>query len=139
MLLSLAGASAASYIRPVLPQVFDQGAPFDYGVTLSDAVDMPINMGMQFVQRGRFPHAISFLQDVMAIYPFNETFTAGQVKDVPCRSHRHEVKESVLFQCNFITAFFIRDELVPLRLPTVFLSVLETLVMQYRRALGMQR
>ena len=70
--------------RLLLLQVFAAGAPFDYGVTLSDAVDMPINMGMQFVQRGRFSHAISFLQDVVAIYPFNETFTAGQVRDVAC-------------------------------------------------------
>ncbi|BDA41026.1 hypothetical protein COCOBI_01-6810 [Coccomyxa sp. Obi] len=62
-----------------LTEVFAEGAPFDYGVTLSDAVDMPINMGMQFVQRGHLPRAISFLQDVVAIYPFNETFTAGQV------------------------------------------------------------
>ncbi|KAK9916680.1 hypothetical protein WJX75_005703 [Coccomyxa subellipsoidea] len=62
-----------------LAEVFTEGTPFDYGVTLSDAVDMPINMGMQFVQRGRFPHAISFLEDVVSIYPFNETLTAGQV------------------------------------------------------------
>lgn len=70
--------------------MFAEGAAFDYGVTLSDAVDMPINMGMQFVQRGRFPRAISFLQDVVAIYPFNETFTAGQVRDMTCHMyHRH--------------------------------------------------
>lgn len=61
-------------------QIFSQGAPFDYGVTLSDAVDMPINLGMQFVMRGRYPRAISFLQDVLGIYPFNETFIAGQVR-----------------------------------------------------------
>ena len=60
-------------------QIFENGAPFDYGVTLSDAVDMPVNLGMQFVPRGRYPNAIGFLSDVIAIYPFNETFTAGQV------------------------------------------------------------
>ena len=60
-------------------QVFAMGAPFDYGVTLSDAVDMPVNLGMQFVPRGRYNNAIAFLHDVIAIYPFNETFIAGQV------------------------------------------------------------
>ena len=60
-------------------QIFENGSPFDYGVTLSDAVDMPVNLGMQFVPRGRYPNAIGFLSDVIAIYPFNETFTAGQV------------------------------------------------------------
>jgi hypothetical protein len=60
-------------------QIFAQGAPFDYGVTLSDAVDMPVNLGMQFVARGRYLNAIGFLNDVIAIYPFNETFIAGQV------------------------------------------------------------
>ena len=60
-------------------QIFANGAPFDYGVTLSDAVDMPVNLGMQFVPRGRYMNAIAFLNDVIAIYPFNETFIAGQV------------------------------------------------------------
>ena len=60
-------------------QVFGHGAPFDYGFTLSDATDMPINIGIQFVPRGRYNSAIAFLQDVLAIYPFNSTFTAGQV------------------------------------------------------------
>jgi hypothetical protein len=60
-------------------QVFAQGAPFDYGVTLSDAVDMPVNLGMQFVPAGRYSRAIAFLDDVIAVYPFNETFIAGQV------------------------------------------------------------
>ena len=32
-------------------QIFANGSPFDYGVTLSDAVDMPVNLGMQFVPR----------------------------------------------------------------------------------------
>ncbi len=40
---------------------------------------MPINIGIQFVPRGRYNSAIAFLQDVLAIYPFNSTFTAGQV------------------------------------------------------------
>lgn len=62
----------------LLPQIFADGAPFDYGVTLSDAVDMPVNLGMQFVPRGRYLNAIGFLDDVIAIYPFNETFIAGQ-------------------------------------------------------------
>lgn len=60
-------------------QVFGRGAPFDYGFSLSDATDMPINIGIQFVPRGRYNSAIAFLQDVLAIYPFNSTFTAGQV------------------------------------------------------------
>jgi len=60
-------------------QIFANGAPFDYGVTLSDAVDMPVNLGMQFVPRGRYMNAIGFLNDVIAIYPFNESFIAGQV------------------------------------------------------------
>ena len=60
-------------------QVFAHGAPFDYGVTLSDAVDMPVNLGMQFVPAGRYANAIAFLDDVIAVYPFNETFIAGQV------------------------------------------------------------
>lgn len=60
-------------------QIFEDGSPFDYGVTLSDAVDMPVNLGMQFVPRGRYLNAIGFLSDVIAIYPFNETFIAGQV------------------------------------------------------------
>lgn len=60
-------------------QIFASGAPFDYGVTLSDAVDMPVNLGMQFVPRGRYMNAIGFLNDVIAIYPFNESFIAGQV------------------------------------------------------------
>ena len=47
-------------------------------MTLSDAVDMPVNLGMQFVPRGRYLNAIGFLNDVIAIYPFNETFIAGQ-------------------------------------------------------------
>jgi hypothetical protein len=59
--------------------VFSQGPAFDYGVTLSDAVDMPINLGMQFVPAGRYANAIAFLGDVIAVYPFNETFIAGQV------------------------------------------------------------
>lgn len=60
-------------------QIFARGTPFDYGLTLSDATDMPINIGIQFVPRGRYGSAIAFLQDVLAIYPFNSTFTAGQV------------------------------------------------------------
>ena len=60
-------------------QIFEKGSPFDYGVTLSDSVDMPVNLGMQFVLRSRYQNAIGFLSDVIAIYPFNETFTAGQV------------------------------------------------------------
>ena len=60
-------------------QIFADGSLFDYGVTLSDAVDMPVNLGMQFVPRGRYLNAIGFLSDVIAIYPFNETFIAGQV------------------------------------------------------------
>ena len=59
-------------------QIFANGPPFDYGVTLSDAVDMPVNLGMQFVPRGRYLNAIGFLHDVIAIYPFYETFIAGQ-------------------------------------------------------------
>ena len=64
-------------MRPM--QIFAKGPPFDYGVTLSDAVDMPVNLGMQFVPRGRYLNAIGFLNDVIAIYPFNESFIAGQV------------------------------------------------------------
>lgn len=64
-------------------QVFSQGAAFDYGVTLSDAIDMPINLGMQFVPAGRYSNAIAFLDDVIAVYPFNETFIAGQVGHSP--------------------------------------------------------
>ncbi|CAL8466513.1 g6049 [Coccomyxa elongata] len=61
-----------------ITEVFGRGAPFDYGFSLSDATDMPINIGIQFVPRGRYNSAIAFLQDVLAIYPFNSTFTAGQ-------------------------------------------------------------
>lgn len=85
-ILNILSAVKLDLTRPktCLAQVFTEGTPFDYGVTVSDAVDMPINMGMQFVQRGRFPHAISFLEDVVSIYPFNETFTAGQVREICC-------------------------------------------------------
>ena len=72
-------------------QIFADGAPFDYGVTLSDAVDMPVNLGMQFVPRGRYLNAIGFLNDVIAIYPFNETFIAGQVR-IPSASHLPPVR-----------------------------------------------
>lgn len=44
---------------------------------------MPINIGIQFVPRDRYNSAITFLQDVLAIYPFNSTFTAGQVCQCP--------------------------------------------------------
>ncbi len=60
-------------------QVFKEGPGFDYAVTLSDAVDMPVNIGMQFVHHGRYPGAVAFLEDVLAVYPFNETFVSGQV------------------------------------------------------------
>lgn len=66
-------------LKVLCVQIFANGALFDYGVTLSDAVDMPVNLGMQFVPRGRYMNAIGFLNDVIAIYPFNETFIAGQV------------------------------------------------------------
>jgi hypothetical protein len=52
---------------------------FDYGLTISDAADMPINIGTQFVRGGHFRKAISFLGDVLSIYNFNETFVAGQI------------------------------------------------------------
>lgn len=67
-------------------QIFAHGAPFDYGLTLSDATDMPINIGLQFVPRGRYDNAIAFLQNVLAVYPFNSTFTAGQVCSPLCLS-----------------------------------------------------
>ena len=82
MLLHLMQAMQRAGNEPagwVAAQVFSQGAAFDYGVTLSDAVDMPINLGMQFVLAGRYRNAIAFLDDVIAVYPFNETFIAGQV------------------------------------------------------------
>ena len=69
-------------------QIFAHGAQFDYGLTLSDATDMPINIGIQFVPRGRYSAATAFLQDVIAIYPFNSTFTAGQV----CSFERSSVR-----------------------------------------------
>ena len=74
------GCTRRAEMLPILhAQIFANGPPFDYGVTLSDAVDMPVNLGMQFVPRGRYLSAIGFLRDVIAIYPFNETFIAGQV------------------------------------------------------------
>lgn len=52
---------------------------FDYGFTISDAVDMPVNMGIMFVKRGHLDKAREFLQNLMTDYPFHETFTAGQI------------------------------------------------------------
>lgn len=39
---------------------------------------MPINFGFQLVQKGRHREAIKFLEDVMRVYDFSLTFTAGQ-------------------------------------------------------------
>ncbi|KAK9818436.1 hypothetical protein WJX72_012549 [[Myrmecia] bisecta] len=55
------------------------GASFDYALSISDAPTMPINTGTQFICKGRYPHAIDFLHDVLSIYPFQETFVAGQI------------------------------------------------------------
>lgn len=99
-----------SYLPTVLrltlacTQIFAQGAPFDYGVTLSDAVDMPVNLGMQFVARGRYLNAIGFLNDVIAIYPFNETFIAGQVGSL---THPHA------WQWCILPAFLCLELIVP--------------------------
>ena len=42
----------------------------------------PINMGVQLVPRGRYQQAIAVLDAVCEVYPFNESFIAGQVR--PC-------------------------------------------------------
>eukprot|EP00884_Botryococcus_braunii_P010590 jgi/Botrbrau1/19532/Bobra.0035s0027.2 len=55
-----------------------RGPAFDYGMTISDSIDMPINFGFQLVMKGRHRQAMGFLQDVMRVYDFSLTFTAGQ-------------------------------------------------------------
>ena len=52
--------------------------PYDYGLTISDAVDMPINFGIQFVPAGGAPRARAFLEGVRGVYDFSRTFVAGQ-------------------------------------------------------------
>ena len=61
----------------VLPSIT---TPYDYGLTLSDSIDMPINFGVQFVPRGGAPRARAFLEQVCspAVYDFSRTFVAGQ-------------------------------------------------------------
>ena len=52
--------------------------PFDYGLTISDAVDMPVNFGIQFVPAGGAGRARAFLAGVCSVYDFSKTFVAGQ-------------------------------------------------------------
>ncbi|KAK9822241.1 hypothetical protein WJX81_005013 [Elliptochloris bilobata] len=71
----------ALVVAPMAPLFAPVGAAstFDFAVTLSDAVDMPINMGVQMVSRGRYQQAVAVLEAVCERYPFNESFIAGQV------------------------------------------------------------
>lgn len=57
------------------------GAPlaYDYGVCITDDASMPINIGVMTVPAHRYMAACLFLEEVLALYDFDLTFTAGQV------------------------------------------------------------
>ncbi|KAK9814423.1 hypothetical protein WJX72_005744 [[Myrmecia] bisecta] len=61
-----------------IAEVFS-GADYDYALSISDATTMPINLGVQFIRKGRYEGAIEFLCGVINVYPFHETFVAGQI------------------------------------------------------------
>lgn len=42
-------------------------------------------MGVQLVPRGRYQQAIAVLDAVCEVYPFNESFIAGQVRPLRLR------------------------------------------------------
>ncbi|KAK9820526.1 hypothetical protein WJX72_011317 [[Myrmecia] bisecta] len=54
---------------------------FDYGLTMVDSMDQPVNLGMQFVHKDHYDQAIGFIQDVLERYSLedNGLFTEGQV------------------------------------------------------------
>lgn len=53
--------------------------PYDYGVCITDDASMPINIGVMTVPARSYMAACQFLEEVLALYDFDLTFTAGQV------------------------------------------------------------
>lgn len=52
---------------------------YDYGVCITDDASMPINIGVMTVPSNSYMAACQFLEEVLALYDFDQTFTAGQV------------------------------------------------------------